>query len=120
MAHYAKVESGIVTNVIVAESEFINTLPDSSLWIQTSYNTRGNVHYNSDNEPDGGVALRKNFAGIGFSYNADLDGFIPPKEFDSWILDTDTCLWYPPVDRPNDGLDYVWDEESVCWTLVTD
>lgn len=117
MAHYAKVENNIVTNVIVAERDFIDTLPDAEYWIQTSYNTRGNVHYSVDNVPDDGLPLRKNFAGIGYSYSPELDAFIPPKEFDSWVLDTNTGLWNAPVDKPDDVLDYTWDEENICWVV---
>ena len=81
MGHFAKVNNGVVEQVIVAEPEFFDTFVDSSpgQWIQTSYNTRGGVHYGQDGQPDGGVALRKNYAGIGFSYDAQRDAFIPPK-----------------------------------------
>ena len=99
MAHFAKVEGGMVTQVIVAEPEFFDTFSDTSpgKWVQTSYNTRGGVHYapNSD-DPDGGEALRKNYAGIGYSYDKDKDAFIPPKPFDDWVLDEATCLWGAP------------------------
>ena len=121
MTHYAKVQDGIVTQVIVAEQEFFNTFVDSSPgeWIQTSYNTKGGVHYapNSD-EPDGGVALRKNFAGIGFTYDKELDAFIPPKLYASWILDETSCLWEAPVPMPANGNAYAWNEEAQSWELI--
>lgn len=121
MAHYAKVENSIVTQVIVADADFINSgaVGDPSLWLQTSYNTFGGVHYDPNtNEPDGGVALRKNYAGIGFTYDAALDAFIPPKSYPSWILNTQTCLWEAPIPYPNDGNRYVWNEQSQSWLLV--
>ena len=121
MTHYAKVQDGIVTQVIVAEQEFFNTFVDSSPgeWIQTSYNTKGGVHYapNSD-KPDGGVALRKNFAGIGFTYDKELDAFIPPKLYASWILDETSCLWEAPVPMPANGNAYAWNEEAQSWELI--
>ena len=92
MAHHAKVVNGIVTQVIVAEPEFFNTFVDSSPgeWIQTSYNTHGGQH------PEG-RPLRKNYAGIGFTYDRERDAFIPPKENDSWVLNEETCLWEEPT-----------------------
>jgi hypothetical protein len=122
MAHYAKVNNQIVERVIVAEPEFFNTFVDTSPgeWIQTSYNTRGGVHYNPETgEPseDQTKALRKNYAGIGFTYNRELDAFIPPKPFASWILDEETCLWDAPVAYPDDGNKYVWNEDTVQWDL---
>lgn len=111
MSHFAKVQDGIVVQVIVAEPEFFNTFVDSSpgQWIQTSYNTRGGVHAN------GGTPLRKNYAGIGYTYDAQRDAFIPPKPFASWALDEQTCLWQAPVAAPTDGKIYVWDETSGSW-----
>ena len=111
MAHYAKVLDGKVTQVIVAESDFFETFIDSSPgeWIQTSYNTAGGVH------KLGGVPLRKNYAGIGFTYDIQLDAFIPPKPFNSWILNTETCLWDAPVAMPTDGKYYNWNEETTSW-----
>jgi len=84
MSHFAKIENGFVTAVIVAEQDFINTLPDSANWVQTSYNTHGGVHTN------GGTPLRKNYAGIGYTYDRQRDAFIPPKPFASWVLNEDT------------------------------
>lgn len=120
MAHFAQVKNNIVQQVIVAEQNFIDTLPDSLDWIQTSYNTRGNVHYNPNtNEPDGGVALRYNYAGIGYTYNVEKDAFIPPSLFLSWILNEDTCLWESPIPYPTDGNSYTWNEEEQQWLLLT-
>lgn len=114
MAHYAKVVNGIVAQVIVAEPEFFQSFIDVSpgQWIQTSYNTKGGVHLN------GGTPLRKNYAGIGYTYDAQRDAFIPPKPYASWTLDEETCLWNPPVDYPTDGKAYDWNEQSQAWTEV--
>ena len=122
MAHFAKVNNGIVEQVIVAEPEFFDTFVDSSpgQWIQTSYNTRGGVHYGADGEPDGGEALRKNYAGIGYTYDAGRDAFIPPQPYASWTLNEDSCLWEAPVAYPNDGNMYTWDEETTNWVEVPD
>ena len=125
MSHFAKVTDGIVTQVIVAEPEFFESFVDTSPgeWIQTSYNTRGGVHYNPETgEPsaDQSKALRKNYAGIGFSYDRERDAFIPPKPFPSWVLDGDTCLWNAPTPYPNDGLKYLWDEANLVWEQVSE
>jgi hypothetical protein len=114
MGHFAKVNNGIVEQVIVAEPEFFNTFVDTSpgQWIQTSYNTRGGVHTN------GGTPLRKNFAGIGFTYDAQRDAFIPPKPYASWALNESTCLWDAPVAMPTEGGPYKWDEATTSWTLI--
>jgi len=123
MAHFAKVNNGIVEEVIVAEPEFFNTFVDSSpgQWIQTSYNTRGGVHYNPETgEPsaDQSKALRKNYAGLGYSYDAGRDAFIPPQPYASWTLNEDTCLWEAPVAYPDDGGMYSWDEATTSWVAV--
>ena len=120
MGHFAKVSNGIVTKVIVAEADFFNNFVDDSpgQWIQTSYNTRGGVHYKPNtNEPseDQSKALRKNYAGIGYTYDATRDAFIPPQPFNSWTLNEDTCLWDSPVPYPADGKLYKWNEELVNW-----
>ena len=114
MAHFAKVNNGIVEQVIVAEPEFFDTFVDSSpgQWIQTSYNTHGGVHAN------GGTPLRKNYAGIGYSYDAQRDAFIPPKPYASWVLNEDTCLWDAPVAMPTDGGRYTWNESTQAWEAV--
>ena len=119
MSHFAKVENGIVKEVIVAEQDFIDTgvLGDPSLWIQTSYNTRGGIHYGADGQPDGGVALRMNYAGIGYTY--DGIGFAAPQPYSSWKLDPQTYLWQSPVPYPNDGKIYQWDEATQSWVEVT-
>jgi hypothetical protein len=111
MAHYAKIVNNLVTQVIVAEPEFFDTFIDSSPgeWIQTSYNTHGGQHPNN-------TPLRKNYAGIGFTYNRTLDAFIPPKPYASWILDEETCLWNAPVARPEG--DYKWNEETLSWEEI--
>jgi hypothetical protein len=123
MAHYAKVVDSIVTKVIVAEAEFFDTFIDNSPgeWVQTSYNTHGGVHYNPETgEPDDGVALRKNYAGIGFTYDSTRDAFIAPKPFESWTLNDTSCLWEAPVAFPDDGKEYIWNESITNWTEVTE
>lgn len=123
MAHFAKVQDGIVTQVIVAEPEFFDTFVDSSPgeWIQTSYNTRGGVHYQPDsNTPsaDQSKALRKNYAGIGYTYDRERDAFIPPKPYSRWVLDEQTCLWVAPTQYPEDGKVYRWDDTAGNWVEV--
>jgi hypothetical protein len=120
MSHFAKVLDGKVIQVIVAEADFFDTFVDSSpgQWIQTSYNTRGGVHYGPDGEPDGGEALRGNYAGLGYIYDAVNDVFYASKPYGSWILDQSTWLWNAPVAYPDDGQQYVWDEPTVSWKLV--
>lgn len=121
MAHFAKVVDGTVSQVIVAEPEFFDTFVDSSpgTWIQTSYNTRGGVHYSPETgEPDGGVALRKNYAGIGFTYDATRDAFYAPQPYPSWTLNETSCIWEPPVAYPTDGEFYNWNEETQSWDAV--
>ena len=115
MAHFAKVTDGVVTQVIVAEPEFFETFVDTSPgeWIQTSYNTYGGVH------KLGGTPLRKNFAGIGYTYNAQEDCFVPPQPYPSWTLDTNSCLWQPPVAMPTDNKFYLWNENTQNWDEVT-
>jgi len=122
MAHFAKVVDGTVTQVIVAEPEFFETFVDDSpgQWIQTSYNTRGGVHYDQDGNPDDGTALRKNYAGVGYTYDVDKDAFIPPQPYDSWTLNETTCLWESPVAYPDDGERYEWNEDTTTWDLVTE
>jgi len=111
MSHYAKVENGIVTQVIVAEQEFIDSgaLGNPTQWIQTSYNTFGGVHRT------GGTPLRKNYAGVGYFYMSDIDAFVPPKPYESWILNTETGLWEPPIARPENEENLIWDEEIQNW-----
>ena len=111
MAHFAKVENGVVTQVIVIDQNTLNLghWGDPSLWIQTSYNTQGGKHLL------GGTPLRKNYAGVGFTYDANRDAFLPPRPFPSWVLDEDTCLWGAPTPMPTDGKLYNWDEATTSW-----
>ena len=118
MGHFAKVVNGQVTQVIVANPDFFDTFVDQSgpgEWIQTSYNTHGGIHYGIDGTPDGRVALRKNYAGIGYTYDRTRDAFIPPKLYASWTLNEDTCLWDPPIAYPDKPELYVWDEDTRSW-----
>ena len=120
MSHFAKVCDGKVITVNCAEKEFFDTFVDSSPgeWIQTSYNTRGNVHCGPDGKPDGGVALRGNYAGIGYTYDRQNDVFYAPQPYGSWTLNQATWLWEPPVSYPDDGQRYFWDEPTVSWKVV--
>lgn len=118
MAHFAQVDSNnIVTQVIVIDQETLNTghWGDPATWVQTSYNTRGGVHYGPDGNPDGGVALRKNYAGVGYTYDPVRDAFYAPQPFPSWVLNEDTCLWDAPVPMPTDDKAYTWDETTGSW-----
>ena len=119
MSHFAKVLNGKVVQVIVAEQDFFNTFIDTSpgQWIQTSYNTRGGIHYGTDGQPDDGIALRANFAGIGYIYDASADVFYEPKPFPSWTISAPTWIWQAPVTYPNDGKQYKWDEATLSWVL---
>lgn len=122
MGHFAKVVNGIVTNVIVAEPEFFETFVDSSpgSWIQTSYTSRGGNRINPDTGDivTIGDHLRYNYAGIGYTYNSESDAFIPPKPYNSWILDEETFLWNPPISAPEDGNRYIWSEETLSWEQI--
>ena len=117
MGHYAKVENGVVTEVIVAQRDFIDTLPDASSWIKTSYNTRHGKHYEPDSSysvesSDQSKALRKNFAGIGMIYDAERDAFYEPQPYPSWTLDEATCRWICPQERPTvEVVGIYWDED---------
>jgi hypothetical protein len=128
MAHFAKIQATansavfMVTEVIVAEQDFINSgaVGSPSEWVQTSYNTRGNVHYAPSppaepNTPDGGVALRANYAVVGGIYNKFADVFYAPQPFSSWLLNEETWLWYAPVAEPTEGGPYIWDEKTRSW-----
>jgi hypothetical protein len=127
MSHFAKLdENNVVIFVTVGrqeddgkEAELCARTGDR--YVQTSYNTRGGVHYDpATGEPsaDQSKALRKNYAGIGYTYDEARDAFIPPKPFPSWLLNEETCLWESPVPYPDDGQNYVWNEESTTWELV--
>lgn len=113
MAHWAKIVDGKVVSVIVAEKEFFDTFVDSSpgQWLQTSYRTHGGQH------PEG-KPLRFNYAGVGYSYDAGKDAFVPPKPFASWVLDDTTCLWNAPVAMPTDGKPYAWNEATQSWDEI--
>ena len=116
MAHFAKVENGVVTSVIVIDQETLNTghWGDPALWVQTSYNTQGGVH------SQGGTPLRKNYAGIGYSYDVGRDAFVPPKPYASWVLNETTCNWDAPVLKPNDDSKiYLWRESDTSWVEQT-
>ena len=119
MSHFAKIENGIVTQVIVIDQETLNLghWGDPASFVQTSYNTRGGVHYGQDGQPDGGVALHFNYAGVGFSW--DGTGFAPPQPYPSWTKDTNTYLWNPPTPMPTDGKHYSWHEDTKTWVEVT-
>ena len=114
MAHFAKVENGIVSQVIVAEQDFINSgaVGDPSSWVQTSYNTHAGVHRN------GGTPLRKNYAGIGMIFDEQRDAFYVPQPFPSWILNEDTCIWEAPIPYPQDNNNYKWNEQTLSWNLI--
>ena len=122
MSHFAEVDKdGIVRRVIVIEQDMLNSgnWGDPNNWVQTSYNTRGGIHYApNSHEPDGGVALRKNYAGKGYTYDQTRDAFIPPKPFPSWVLNEDTCRWDAPIPRPDDDKRYIWDEPTTSWIEV--
>ena len=104
MAHFAKINNNIVTEVIVAEKDFINSgkVGDEFLWVQTSYN--GN--------------FRKNYAGVGYTYDEDRDAFIPKKPYNSWVLNEETCQWEAPSAMPDDGERYTWNESTTTWDLI--
>jgi hypothetical protein len=111
MAHIAEVVNGIVRRVIVAEQDFIDSgaVGIPSRWVQTSYNTYGGVH------KLGETPLRKNYAGIGYTYDNQRDAFIPPKPYPSWNLNENSCLWESPIPYPSDGNQYKWDETTQTW-----
>jgi len=118
MSHFAQIDSNnVVIKVIVAEQDFINSgaVGDPTTWIQTSYNTRGGVHLL------GGTPLRKNYAGLGYTYSKELDAFIPPKPYETWIFYPQVCLWGPPdVPYPNDlPGNYYWNASEQSWQLIT-
>ena len=129
MAHYAFLdENNIVTDVITGLDESVVDWEShygnfrQQICKRTSYNTKGGVYYdNKTNQPsaDQSKAFRKNYAGIGYTYDAERDAFIPPKPYDSWSLNETTCLWDPPVAYPTDGKPYVWDETTLSWKEIT-
>jgi hypothetical protein len=126
MAHWAEVENGIVKQVLVVDSAIAdgqdylaNQLGLGGNWVQTSYNTRGGIHYSPvTNQPDGGIALNMNYAGVGYSW--DGIGFAAPQPFPSWTLNKATYTWDSPVVYPTDGKPYFWDEPTKNWILAPD
>ena len=122
MSHFAEIdEDGIVQRVIVIEQNVLDSgnWGDPNNWIQTSYNTRGGVHYApNSNTPDGGIALRKNYAGKGYTYDESKDAFIPSQPYPSWNLNEDTCQWSAPVAHPYDGKLYSRDEDTTSWVEI--
>jgi len=117
MSHFAKVENGIVTQVIVIEQDVLNTglWGDPGSWIQTSYNTFGGEHRT------GGTPMRKNYAGVGYTYDSVRDAFYAPQPYPSWILNESTCIWEAPTPMPDpvEGSYYTWDEATTSWVLNT-
>jgi hypothetical protein len=124
MTHFAKLEPTsdstkfTVSQVIVAEQDFIDTLPDKQYWIQTSYNTRGGIHYGQDGKPDNGVALRANYAGIGHIYDLANDVFYTSQPYPSWTISEPNWTWTPPTPYPTDNKQYIWDETTQTWNLI--
>lgn len=114
MSHFAKVENGIVTDVIVAEQDVIDSglFGDPSIWIQTSYNTFGNQH------KLGGTPLRGNYAGVGYTYDKENDVFYSSQPYPSWVLNTSTWLWDAPYPAPVSDKPQVWDEASLQWISI--
>jgi hypothetical protein len=131
MAHFARIKNGVVDFVTVGRDDDENRedelAHDGYIYRRTSYNTRGGVHY-TDGQPsaDQSKAFRKNYAGLGYTYDSERDAFIPPKPFASWILNEESCLWDAPVAMPEDAgtgeppKRYTWDEDSVNWIEVQD
>lgn len=124
MSHFAIVdENDIVTNVLVIEQDVINSkmFGDPASFVQTSYNTRGGVHYDpvtGKPSADQSKALRKNFACVGDKFDRARDAFIKPRPFASWVLDEQTCLWNAPIAKPQDGKYYRWDENTLSWKEI--
>ena len=136
MSHYAKVVDGLVTEVLVADVNFISGLGGS--WIQTSYNTMGGKHYTQEEVTttftdlegleqehtqtefveDGTDGLRKNFASAGYTYDSVRDAFYAPQPYASWTLNEDTCFWEAPTAYPDDDKHYIWDEDTTSWAEV--
>lgn len=126
MPHFAKLENNVVVFVTVGRPEDDGKEAELSertgdVYKQTSYNTHGGVHYNPETKlpsEDQSKAFRKNFAGVGYTYDTELDAFIAPKPYPSWTLNNDTCLWEPPVPNPADGQHYMWNEDEQSWDAV--
>ena len=123
MAHFVKLDTNntVIFVTIGRDDDDENelSLRTGEIYKKTSYNTKGGIHYDPDtNQPDGGVPFRKNFAGIGYTYDPNRDAFIPPKPYASWILNEETCYWDPPVSYPSDNKDYIWNEDQQKWSLI--
>jgi len=126
MAHFAEIDgtNTVVRVLVVGDDEdhrgqefLADDMGLDGTWVQTSYNTRGNVHYGSDGEPDGGTPLHMNYAGVGYTW--DGTGFAPPQPYPSWALD-ENYVWQPPTPMPDDGLLYEWDEDTTSWVEITE
>jgi hypothetical protein len=119
MSHYAKIEDGIVVSVNVVEDDYFNANRETRYtgkWVKTSYNTHGGVHYDPiTNEPDNGTPVRKNYAALGMVYDEELDAFYSPQPYPSWTLDLETCWWTPPVPKPKNCTQCIWNEENQVW-----
>jgi len=126
MTHFAKIDNSDIVVFVTRgrdeddgkELELCARTGDT--YRQTSYNTRGGIHYKSNsNEPsdDQSKSFRKNYAGIGYTYDKERDAFIPPKIYNTWVLNEDTCQWQPPVAYPDDGKEYQWNEDKQKWDL---
>lgn len=134
MAHFAKLDENNVVVFVTKGRQEDEGLEDEltartgDVYKQTSYNTYGGIHYSQDVDEKGNKipsedqskALRFNYAGEGFTYDEDRDAFIPPKMYESWILDEETCLWEPPISMPSDDNFYIWNEEDQSWDLITE
>ena len=131
MSYFANVPvlangKGSVIDVIAADQAFIDSgaVGNPAFWWQTSYNTRGNVHYGPDGQPDGGIPFRANYAGVGYTFDTNIvqDGvvgvFYSPSPYPSWVLDPQTYLWEAPIPYPSTGGPYVWDEATESWVLA--
>jgi hypothetical protein len=118
MSHFAQVVNGVVQQVIVAEQDVIDSGMFGTGWIQTSYNTRGGIHYDINGQADNGHALRANYASIGDIYDQENDVFYAPKPYPSWTISAPTWIWQPPVAYPIDGKNYDWNEETKTWILL--
>ena len=127
MAHFAKLDKNNVVVFVTAgrdedehnEQELTDRTGD--VYKRTSYNTKGGVHYNpvtGQPSEDQSKAFRKNYAGVGYSYDQQKDAFIPPKPFNSWILDENACLWQSPIPYPTDSNLYEWNEQNLSWDLI--
>jgi len=133
MGHYAKVINGLVVDINVATQEWVDEQIDKWMWIEASYNIQGGVYYDPiTNQPHKNQSLaiatpgrkRKNYPGLGWYYNIELDAFIPPTPYPSWKLNEDTCLWEPPIPYPNDSVkmggikQYFWNEQKLEFTYA--